>query len=96
LPPTTILSFSDQELAALRSAAAALLPQQRDQFLKDVAHELKRYRKIEPGDRTGHTVEQVARMVANCLAVLRTRHDPRAAPAPAIARGSDAVARSVP
>jgi hypothetical protein len=66
LPP--ILSFDDQELAALRSAATALLPQQRDRFLRDVAHELGRCRKIEPSDRTGHTVAQVATAVQRRLA----------------------------
>jgi hypothetical protein len=65
LPP--ILSFSDQELAALRAAAAKLSPWQRDQFLRDVACELKRCRKIEPGARTGHTVAQVATAVQRRL-----------------------------
>jgi hypothetical protein len=68
LPPTTILSFDDRELAALRSAAAKLLPEQRDQFLRDVAGELKRCRKLGPNDRTGHAVAQVAIAVATAIA----------------------------
>ena len=77
MPP--ILSFTDQELAALRSAAAKLLPEQRDQFLKVVAHELGRCRKLGPKDRTGHAVAQVATAVQHRL-VNGTRR-PRAAEA---------------
>jgi hypothetical protein len=66
LPPP-ILSFSDQEFAALRTAAAKLLPEQRDQFLRDVASELRRCRKFGPSDRTGHTVVQVAKAVQRRL-----------------------------
>jgi hypothetical protein len=65
LPP--ILSFDDRELAALRSAAAALLPEQRARFLRDVARELGRCRKVEPSNRTGHTVAQVATAVQHRL-----------------------------
>ena len=52
MPP---ISFSDQELAALQAAAAPLSLQQRDRFLKDVAHPLGLCQEIEPG-----TVVQVA------------------------------------
>ena len=65
MPP--IISFTDQELAALRSAAAKLLPGQRDRFLKDVANELGRCRKLGPSDRTGHTVVQVATAIATAV-----------------------------
>jgi hypothetical protein len=78
LPPT-ILSFDDRELAALRSAAAKLLPEQRDQFLRDVASELKRCRKIEPKDRIGHAVAQVAKAVRRRL--MDGERRPRAAKA---------------
>jgi hypothetical protein len=66
LPP--ILSFTDQEIAALRSAAATLSPEQRDQFLRDVASELRRCRKLGPSDRTGHAVAQIAKAVAKAVA----------------------------
>jgi hypothetical protein len=62
-----IPSFTDQELAALRSAAAALSPEQRDQFVKDVARELGQCRKIEPSNRTKHAVAQVATAVQRRL-----------------------------
>jgi hypothetical protein len=65
LPP--ILSFDDQELAALRSAAAKLLPQQRDRFLRDVARELGRCREIGP-DTVPNTVARVATVVQRRLA----------------------------
>jgi hypothetical protein len=44
-----------------------LLPGQRDQFLRDVAHELKRCRKLGASDRTGHAVAQVATAVATAV-----------------------------
>jgi hypothetical protein len=73
LPPTTILSFTDDELALLRVIAAPLQPEQRDRFLRDVARELGhlmhgatgRGEKIGPG-----TVGQVATAVQRWL--LRT------------------------
>ena len=60
MPP--ILSFDDQELAALRTAATPLSPWQRNQFLKDVAHELGRCREIGPD-----TVARVATVVQHRL-----------------------------
>jgi hypothetical protein len=59
LPP---ISFDDQELAALQSAAALLPPWRRDRFLRDVARELGRCRKIEP-----NTVARVAMAVQHRL-----------------------------
>jgi len=50
-----LLSFDDQELAALRTAAAALPPGQRDRFLKTVARALGCCVAIAPG-----TVAQIA------------------------------------
>ena len=50
-----MLSFDDQELAALRTAAAALPPGQRDRFLKTVASALECCVAIGPG-----TVAQIA------------------------------------
>jgi hypothetical protein len=61
LPP--ILSFDDRELAALRTAAATLLPEQRDQFLKTVASALGCCVTIGPD-----TVAQVATAVQHHLA----------------------------
>jgi hypothetical protein len=78
LPPT-ILSFTDQELAALRSAATPLLPGQRGQFLRDVACELGRCQKIEPKDRIRHAVAQVAKAVQRRL--MDAVRQPRAAKA---------------
>ena len=57
-----MLSFDDQELAALRTAAAPLPPHQRARFLRDVARELRRCREIKPG-----TVAQVATTVQRRL-----------------------------
>jgi hypothetical protein len=44
-----LISFSDHELAALRTAATPLSPEQRDRFLRDVANELGHCREIGPG-----------------------------------------------
>jgi hypothetical protein len=70
--PPAILSFTDDELALLRVVAAPLQPQQRDQFLRDVAGELKRCtgrgEKIGPG-----TVGQVATAVQRRLLRARQR-----------------------
>jgi hypothetical protein len=61
LPPI-LISFNDQELAALRSAASALLPEQRDRFLKTVASALGCCVTIGPD-----TVAQVATAVATAV-----------------------------
>jgi hypothetical protein len=76
LPP--ILSFTDQELAALRTAAAALLPEQRDRFLKDVAHELRRCREIGP-DTVAQVATTVQRRLANGDGARRMRQAQRIA-----------------
>jgi hypothetical protein len=73
-----LISFDNQELAVLRTAAAPLPPWQRDQFLQDVAHELGQCQKIEPG-----TVARVATAVQQRLsngdgAQSRVRHVRRA------------------
>ena len=57
-----LLSFDDQELAALRTAAAALQPGQRDRLLKSVASALGCCVAIGPG-----TVAQIATAVQRSL-----------------------------
>jgi hypothetical protein len=57
-----LLSFDDQELAALRTAAAALPPGQRDRFLKTVASALGCCVAIGPG-----TVAQIATAIQQRL-----------------------------
>ena len=57
-----MLSFDDQELAALRTAAAALPPGQRDRFLKTVASALGCCVAIGPG-----TVAQIATAIQQRL-----------------------------
>jgi hypothetical protein len=43
------LSLSDDELAALMTAARPIPPRDRDQFLRDVAVELAKYPEVGPG-----------------------------------------------
>jgi hypothetical protein len=84
-----LISFDDQELATLRTAAAKLLPEQRDRFLKDVARELGRCRETGP-DTVAQVATAVQRRLANSPAILAEDLTS------AIARGSDAAARSTP
>ncbi len=44
-----MISLSDDELAAVMSAARPIPPRDRDQFLRDVAAELSRHLEIGPG-----------------------------------------------
>lgn len=43
------LALTDDELAAIMSAAAPLQPHQRSQFLRDVVAELAKYEVVGPG-----------------------------------------------
>jgi hypothetical protein len=44
-----MIALSDDELAAVMTAAAPIPPRDRDQFLRDVASELSRYPELGPG-----------------------------------------------
>jgi hypothetical protein len=64
--PAPLISFDDQELAALRTAAAALPPQQRDRFLKTLARALGCRVAIGP-----RTVAQIAVAVQQSMSGFR-------------------------
>ena len=54
------LALSDAELQVVLDAAAPLLPQDRDSFLREVAAELARYPEIGPGI-VGRVVRDIQR-----------------------------------
>ena len=49
VPRPTMLALTDDELAAVMSAAKPLPPSQRSVFLADVAAELSKYPEVGPG-----------------------------------------------